>query len=193
MIKRTYPIFVLSLLLSSCSQSIERLPAELELNDTRLTVEDLHTFGPAGINEAFYYYLMPEEVSKRIEGQGISFFDNLTTPSGDPEWVAFSDWKTPPMEKNEQWLRLSYRFEPVPELHLSEFYGDALMKNDPYLPRYEFSGRIPMDLRIRLSEVLSDVGLSADADAYYSFGGYRGKSLLVVMPSYQAVYYLYRD
>ena len=68
--------------------------------------------------EPFYYYLMPEEVSKRIEGQG---------------------------------------------------------------------------LRIRLSEVLSDVGLSADADAYYSFGGYRGKSLLVVMPSYQAVYYLYRD
>lgn len=193
MIKPAYLIYFVVLLLVSCSQSIERLPAELELNDTRLKIEDLHTFGPAGINEAFYYYLMSEDVSRRIGEQGIAFFDNLSVPSSDPEWMAFSDWKTPPIEKNEQWLRHSYRFEPVPELHLGEFYGDALMQNDPYLPRYGFSGRIPMDLRIRLSEVLSDVGLSADADAYYSFGGYRGKSLLVVMPSYQAVYYLYRD
>lgn len=181
------------LFLVSCSQNIERLPVELELTDVRLEIEDLHTFGPAGINEAFFYYLIPHSVSQRIEQQGLSFFDSLNTPSGDPEWMGFDDWKTPPIEKNDQWLRKSYRIEPMEKLHLSEFYGDALMVNDPYLPRYEFSGRIPIDIRIKLSEALSDAGIGASANLYYSFGGYRGQSLLIIMPSYQAAYYLYRD
>ena len=179
--------------LISCAPNIERLPSELKLNDSYTKILNLHTFGPSGINEGFIHYRLPEDVAQNIKRDGIAYLNSIDHSVGGGEWMDYDEWLEPPMEKNSKWLRQSYSVEPTEQLHLSEFYGDALIKNDPYLPRYEFSGQIPSEIRIRLSEILSGVGLSSTVETYYSYGGYRDKSLLILLPSYETAYYLYRD
>lgn len=177
------------------------LPRELKLSKVVYEKSQIHTFGPGGINQAFYVYEVQRKLADRIAIDGLDYLESLRSSKHaknkkkrilkkkeqndfiHPYWVGYSDWRPTPILKEQQWLRFGRELYPGWQPKLITFYSP--FGNDT--TKLDFISTIAPEFSSSFHKASSEQG------NYYAYGGYRGKCLLVIVPSQKNAYYLYRD
>jgi len=199
-ILRLPAILIVMLLCTSCFNN-KNLPRELNLSRVLYQEGEQHMFGPGGINQSFYVYEISKNISNKVASDGIEYLNSLpSSKKADnkkekiyqkriedkdtgPYKVGFTNWQTTPVSKDKAWLRrgrdLGTGWKLSIETFLASYKGDK--SND------DFISIISPAFLNSFHEAISTPGNA------YAYGGYRGMSILIVVPSQRRAYYIYRD
>ena len=171
-------------------------PSRLEVGKTIHHQGTTHIMGPAGISRTFTVYALPKDVSNRIKEEGTMFLNSspLTLaqksktryPDGQDtykdigivRWKPFIKWeaasevlKREPPDNTRKYRNAAHSF-------LTRFYGFHPTER-------QFVESIPADILESFQDGM------ATPDSYCVRGGYGGRRLIIV-PSQQLAFYLYR-
>jgi hypothetical protein len=171
------------------------IPKALKTGNIVQKTEKLNTFGPSGLSGALVVYELPEEVCAKIKNEGLEFLNALemtkiqkmrSKPAGPrkPWDETFIEWQPTPVQKDvDQWLRRRMAWAEQWTPNLLNFY-----QRYPDKP-----GRDPGFASTISPEMTEQVEHAILApDCFYSYGGYVGRSVLIVDPDKRRAYYLYR-
>lgn len=185
--------FLVSVLLLGCSNEKAAIPEELGLSAPVFDASVEHSFGPAGLSRKFKVFRLEEETYSEIRKNGLGFLNNMQSAiaftqqnekkkSNSPRWwISFSKWQELPVLPDAQWLSAPRNRATSPiALDADTFFGEEYVKGA------RFSERIPKEILNAFQAAL------ASTDGYFSYGGYKGRSLMVISTSNMKVYYLFR-
>lgn len=167
--------FAFTLFFAGCNAKVELIPRELNVKKPVYMVKKELSAGPTGTNKYFYVFDLSPSVARKIQADPDLFFSDLTL-GGYEEYngyLRFGDWHTTPVEKKDGWN--GWRDKQAQTLSVKTFYGIE-----------EFVVKIDKAQANLVETLISDEG------NYFAKGGITDTSFLVVSPSKQKVFLLYR-
>lgn len=188
-----FTIFILCLVIG-CSKQESTLPEELFLSNPTYDVSVSHMFGPSGINHSFKIYDIAPEVTENIKTQGLGFLNSLPStqnfvmPRKDPAkpnkfisfWSPYQIWKRLPIQNDGKWSSGPKNHNLPTNLDINEFWGQYYFKSN------RFSNRINPEYIQLFNEAFET------SNGYYAYGGYLGRSLLVIFTDTNQAIFLFR-
>ena len=175
------PITVLSLIvgipwagwqLFAYRHHLSLVPGEMGVWRVLDVSEESWGFGPGGNETGLLTYALPDETRRRIEVEGVRYFEALPNRGGRDWRGRYEHWSQTPIDIGEQWGSSS---DEGIKGWVSPGIGD-------YLDRYGFGIRIDPKIERSVNEALFSPG------SFYAYGRI---GIIIVAPAQGRVYYAY--
>ena len=177
-------------------------PKSIKLGSVLYENKKVNMAGPGGLSRKLTVYEIPAKSVDRISEGGVDYLKSMPPSIGErvrikpprhfegggdlvaPWWGRLNDWQQTPIPAGGKWGRGSDRNKDKDQEEwqptLANYYGGSTSKR-------KFVSAIPSNYAEVFEEIISSPG------ACFTYGGYRGWSVLVVAPSHQMAFYLFQD